>query len=147
VRRDWPDIWGGLILAAVGIGAAFWAGLHYEMGTLRRMGPGLFPVALGLGLGVLGLVIALPAMRRPGEGARFELAPTLCVLAAILIFGLVLQRLGLVGVTFAAVLIATLPAMRKGWLWRVVLALCVTALTVAVFHYGLRMTLPLWPRL
>lgn len=146
MQRDWPDIVGGLILAIVGIGAAVWAGLHYDMGTLRRMGPGFFPAALGVGLAALGLVIALPALYRPSEGARIEAASVFWVTAAILLFGLSLRWLGLLGVTFAAVLVATLPAVRKGWLWRVLLALAITALTFVVFHVGLRMTLPLWPR-
>ncbi|MGY6632151.1 MAG: tripartite tricarboxylate transporter TctB family protein [Alkalilacustris sp.] len=146
MQRDWPDILGGLILAAVGIGAALWAGLHYDMGTLRRMGPGAFPVALGLGLAGLGLVIALPAVLRGGAGVRVELGPLLWVVTAILVFGLGLRWLGLVGVTCLAVLIATLPARRAGWVWRVGLALAITAVTVMVFHLGLRMTLPLWPR-
>lgn len=144
--RDWPDILGGLILAAIGIGAALWAGLHYDMGSLRRMGPGAFPVALGLGLAGLGLIVALPALARPAEGARIEAAPLVGVIAAILLFGLGLRWLGLVGVTFAAVLVATLPAPRPGWRWRGGLALGITALVVLVFHLGLRMTLPLWPR-
>ena len=144
--RDWPDIIGGLVLAAIGVGAAVWAGLHYDLGTLRRMGPGLFPVVLGTAVAGLGLIIALPALRRPGDGARIEAMPVICVLAAILIFGLALRPVGLVGVTVAAVLVATLPAQRTGWLWRIVLALAITALTVLVFHVGLRMTVPLWPR-
>jgi hypothetical protein len=61
--------------------------------------------------------------------------------------GLSLRWLGLVSVTFGTVLLATLPAVRPGWLWRVVLAVAISALTVFVFHVGLRMTLPLWPRL
>lgn len=146
MQRDWPDILGGLILAAVGIGAAVWAGLHYEIGTLRRMGPGFFPVALGLGLVGLGLVIALPALTREQEGTRIEIAPVFWVIAAILFLGLSLRWLGLVGVTFCTVLVATLPAVRQGWLWRLVLAFAISALTVLVFHVGLRMTLPLWPR-
>jgi hypothetical protein len=146
VRRDWPDVWGGLILIAIGIGAAVWAGLHYDLGTLRRMGPGFFPVTLGSALAVFGLVIALPALWRPGAAIRFDTAPLLYVLAAIVVFGLALPRLGLVLTTLACVLIATLPAPRPGWLWRGVLTLAVTALTVAVFHLGLRMSVPLWPR-
>lgn len=146
MQRDWPDILGGLVLAGVGLGAAVWAGLHYEIGTLRRMGPGFFPVALGVGLAGLGLVIALPALARKGEGARIEFAPVFWVIAAILLFGLSLRWLGLVGVTFGMALVATLPAVRHGWRWRVALALGITALTVLVFHVGLRMTLPLWPR-
>ena len=161
MQRDWPDILGGLTLAAIGIGAAIWAGLHHDMGSLRRMGPGAFPVGLGLGLAGLGLIIALPALVRPApgqcdggqsdggqseKGTKIELAPLIGVVAAILLFGLSLRWVGLVGVSFVVVLVATLPAPRPGWLWRVVLAVAITALTVLVFHLGLRMTVPLWPR-
>ncbi len=147
MQRDWPDIFGGLILAALGAGAAGWAATYYDMGTLRRMGPGFFPVVLGGALCLLGLVVALPALRRSAPPVQIEPATALAVLAAIVIFALGLNRLGLAGSTALAVLIASLPAPRKGWRWRVVLALAVTALTVLVFSIGLRMTLPLWPRL
>lgn len=146
MRRDWPDIWGGLILAAIGIGAALWAGLHYDFGTLRRMGPGFFPVSLGVALAIFGVVIAGPALLRQGKPAGFALAPVAAVLAAIIFFGLALRPLGLVAVTFAMVLVASLPAPRAGMLWRVVLAFVITAVTVVVFHLGLRMSVPLWPR-
>ncbi len=147
MQRDWPEVWGGLILAIVGIGAALYAWQNYDMGTLRQMGPGFFPVAIGAALCGFGLVIALPALLRRGDGAPFDGASLLLVLTAVLVFGLALPRLGLVGASFVTVLIATLPAERRGWLWRGVLALSITLVTVLVFHLGLRMTLPLWPRL
>ena len=147
MQRDWPDILGGLLLAVLGAGAALWAAMYYDMGSLRRMGPGFFPVALGAALFLLGLVIALPALGRTAEAPKIEPATALAVLAAIVIFALSLSRVGLAGATAVTVLIATLPAPRKGWIWRIVLALSVTVLTVLVFSVGLRMTLPVWPRL
>lgn len=147
MQRDWPDIFGGVILAAIGAGVTVWAAMHYDMGTLRRMGPGFFPVVLGIVLFGLGLIVALPALAREGVAPKFEIGAAVAVLAAILIFAFGLSRLGLAGATMVTVLVATLPAPRKGWIWRVVLASAVTVLTVVVFSFGLRMTLPLWPRL
>ncbi|TQM92203.1 MAG: tripartite tricarboxylate transporter TctB family protein [Roseinatronobacter sp.] len=147
MQRDWPDIFGGLLLAILGAGAALWAAMYYDMGSLRRMGPGFFPVLLGAALFLLGLVIALPALARSAEPPKIEPATALAVLAAIVIFALSLSRLGLAGATAITVLVASLPAPRKGWVWRIVLALGVTVLTVLVFSVGLRMTLPVWPRL
>ncbi len=147
MQRDWPDICGGVILAALGAAAAGWAAMHYDIGTLRRMGPGFFPLVLGAVLVLLGLVIALPAIARQAEVPKIEPAPVLAVLAAIIIFALGLTTLGLAAATAIAVLTASLPAPRQGWLWRIILAAAVTLLTIVVFSYGLRMTLPLWPRL
>lgn len=147
MQRDWADICGGLALAAIGAGAAGWAAVHYDMGTLRRMGPGAFPVVLGGTLFLLGLFVALPAYARTATAPKFEAEAAMSVLGAILIFALGLPWLGLAGATATAVLVATLAAPRKGWVWRIVLAVAVTALTLLVFNLGLRMTLPVWPRL
>jgi hypothetical protein len=147
MRGDRDDLMGGLALALVGAGALVWSLMHYDLGSLRQMGPGFFPVVLGGALALLGLVVALPALRRPGQAAPFEGLSLLAVMAAILIFGLGLTRLGLVPATAIATLIASLPAPQPGWVWRAGLVVAVTALTVLVFHLGLRMTIPLWPRL
>lgn len=146
MKRDWPDIWGGLAIALLGLGAAGWAWITYDPGTLRRLGPGAFPIGLGLALAGLGLAIALPALKRAGAAVTPEPWAAACVLGAILVFGLGLRPLGLVPATALSVLVSTLPAPRPGWLWRAVLAVLVTGLTVLLFHVGLRMTLPLWPR-
>jgi len=147
VQRDWPDLWGGLALAVVGAAAAGWAVAHYDIGSLRQMGPGFFPTALGVVLVGLGLIVALPAVNRVVPAARFEVGVVVAVLAAIVIFGLGLSPLGLAGATALSVLVATLPAPRRGWRWRVILSLGIAGLVVLVFSLGLQMTLPVWPRL
>ena len=147
MRHDRDDLLGGLALGLVGAAALVWSLLQYDLGSLRQMGPGFFPAVLGGGLAILGLIVALPALRRPGTAAPFEGWSALAVIAAILIFGLGLTRLGLVPATALAVAVASLPAPQSGWIWRLVLVATVTALTVLVFHVGLRMTMPLWPRL
>lgn len=147
MNRDWPDVLGGLALAGIGGLAIGWALLHYDLGTLRQMGPGFFPVVLGALLFGLGLVVALPALVRTGDVPRIDPGSAAAVLGAILVFGFGLRLLGLAAATAACVLIASLAAPHPGWRWRVLLALAVTAITVVVFSLGLRMTLPVWPRL
>lgn len=145
MKRDIPDLLGGVLLAALGLFVALYAVDHYEIGTLRRMGPGFFPALLGGVLVVLGGMIALPALARRGETIRIAWKECLAVLAALLIFAAGLDRVGLVLVTPASVLIATLAAPDRRIGWRIGLALVVTALSVAVFALGLKMTIPLWP--
>ncbi len=147
MRRDWPDICGGLALAALGVCASGWSLAHYDLGTPRQMGPGFFPAILGAALAALGLIVALPAWPRACAPVPVHPQAAVAVLASILVFGFCLSRLGLVGATAAAVLVASLPAPQAGWSWRFVLAASISGLTVHVFSYGLRMTLPLWPRL
>ncbi|SDY58396.1 tripartite tricarboxylate transporter TctB family protein [Citreimonas salinaria] len=146
MRRDWADIFGGFALASIGVAATGWAWVHYDLGSLRQMGPGAFPVALGLMLTAFGLIVAVPGLRRAGAAMSFEPWAALAVLAAILVFGLGLRPLGLVLASFAGVLVASLPAPHRGWAWRLCLAAIVTVLTLLVFRAGLNMSLPLWPR-
>jgi hypothetical protein len=47
--------------------------------------------------------------------------------------------------TWKTVLIASLPAPRRGWRWRLILAAIITVLTWLVFKQGLQMTMPVWP--
>ena len=69
-HRDTRDLVGGLALTVIGLFAAYYAHEHYEIGNLRRMGPGFFPVSLGLTLAVLGVLVALPAWFRQGPVYR-----------------------------------------------------------------------------
>ncbi|SDD71064.1 Tripartite tricarboxylate transporter TctB family protein [Paracoccus isoporae] len=145
MQRDWADIWGGAVLALTGLAVAFWAGTRLEFGTLRAMGPGFFPSVLGAGLALLGTAIALPAWRRGAAPVPVRPGDLAAVIAAILIFGFGMDRLGVMLACFLAVLVASIPAPRSGWGWRLALSGIVTALTVAVFVFGLKMGLPLWP--
>ena len=47
----------------LGLGAIL-QGRNYSIGTLSRMGPGFFPVALGVILALAGVAIAISASRR-----------------------------------------------------------------------------------
>lgn len=145
MRRDWTDLLGGGAMAALGLAVAAYSAAHYEIGTLRRMGPGFLPLGLGVTLAVFGAIIALPAWSRPGEPVAVAWREALCVLAAILIFGLGMTRLGLVPATALAVLVASVPAPQGGWGWRLILAAVVSGLTWAVFSVGLRLSIPVWP--
>lgn len=145
--RDWADVWGGAVLALLGAAVALHAGMRLEFGTLRAMGPGFFPVTLGVLLVVLGAAIAIPGWWRRAEPLAIRWGDAAAVIAAILIFGLGMSRLGVVPACFAAVLVASVPAPHEGWRWRVLLAGAVTLLVYLVFILGLRMGLPVWPRL
>ncbi|MBM3606804.1 MAG: tripartite tricarboxylate transporter TctB family protein [Alphaproteobacteria bacterium] len=146
MRRDLHDLGWGSLLALTGMAVAGYAWSSYDIGSLRRIGPGFFPVTLGVLLAGLGALIAIPAIRRPGQPRPIAWPETVAVVAALLAFGLLLERLGILLTTVATVLIATTVAPRPGIGWRLVLTLAVTALVWLVFVRGLSMSLPVWPR-
>lgn len=143
-HRDAHDIFGGLALAALGLFAFFYA-QSYEFGELNRMGPGYFPVALGVILAALGLLIAIPAFFREGSPIHVEWKTFVLVLVSLVVFALTLKVLGLLLATALSVLIASLADREIRWKGRIFLATGIAAVTYVVFSLGLSMVLPIWP--
>lgn len=147
-KMDFTDIVAGAVLALIGIAASGYSFAHYDLGTLLRMGPGMFPFALGLILAGFGLVISLPAVLRSGTLPRVEWRALLFTVAAVAVFALSVERIGLIP---AAVLMSVLSVLadRRGTLKRMAgLAVVLPILASAIFIYGLGMPLDLvaWGR-
>ena len=143
-HKDTHDIVGGLALTALGVFAAVYA-RQYEFGELNRMGPGYFPVALGVIVAVLGLIIAIPAFFRRGQPIHVEWKTFALVMASLVAFALTLKVLGLVLATVLAVIISSLADNNTRWKGRLIISAGVAAITYVVFIGGLSMVLPVWP--
>jgi len=133
----------------IGLGACL-EGLTYKLGTLTHMGPGFFPVALGVILVVLGMLIAGSAVaRRPtdGEGTPSKTPQWrgwFCIIAGPVLFIILGRYGGMVPATFACVFVSALgdrTATLKGSL---VLAAVVTVFAAVLFYYLLRIPFPLF---
>jgi hypothetical protein len=87
----------------------------YGFGTPRRMGPGFFPLTLGVMLSLLGVVIALAALRSQEKLPKLNLRPYILVPFAILTFALLIPRLGFGPAGVATVMLAGIaePETRK----------------------------------
>lgn len=95
-RRDFVDLTSGLVLVMAGVWMTWHAVTHYSSGTLSRIGPSVFPGALGVILAVLGLVIAVPAWFRGGEMPVVPVRPMIAVLVSILAFALLVDWVGMI---------------------------------------------------
>ncbi len=144
-RQDHRDLLDGLLMAAVGFAAAWYAYEHYELGSPRSMGPGFFPFGLGILLGILGVLIALPALVRPGERLRLAWGPLGSVVGSIVLFALLLKTAGLIVACAASVLVASLADRTITWRGRLVAAAVIAGLCWLVFIVALGMVLPVWP--
>ena len=145
LNRDFRDILSGLLMMLIGLGVSWYANQHYEIGTLNRMGPGFFPVSLGLVLAVIGFFIALPALFRPGSPMKVEVKTLILVIISIAVFAASLRTMGILFATAAAVLVSSSADNELTWKGRFAIAVGVASLVWLVFIYGLNMVLPTWP--
>ena len=142
--RSPKDFWAGLIFVAIGVAFIVLA-QAYRLGTMHRMGPAMFPTMVGALLAGLGVVIALRSLLVDGEPVpRFHARPIGVALAAIVLFGVVLQWLGLIAAVAALVLVGAYAARDVRPLENLALAAAMVLFSVAVFVWLLGLPLPLW---
>ncbi|MBW4090584.1 MAG: tripartite tricarboxylate transporter TctB family protein [Proteobacteria bacterium] len=146
-RINRKDFLGGGLMLLLGLGAAFQAS-HYEFGTLRRMGPGYFPLALGLILALTGLAILLGSLRGAAAVAAARLAPEwrgwICICAGVASFAVIGRWGGLLPATFASVFLAALGDRKNTPVAAGVLAAVMTLVCLVVFWWLLKIELPLF---
>lgn len=141
--RDNKEFWSGVVLVALGGGAALVA-RSYPMGTALRMGAGYFPFILGLLLASFGLVLLAKSIRSPAKIEPGWSPRALIILPLVLAaFGFLLERAGFIPAM--AVLIFGSAAAGRDFRFMEVLALFVvlTALSTLVFIWGLGLPYPL----
>ncbi|HSP24347.1 MAG TPA: tripartite tricarboxylate transporter TctB family protein [Saliniramus sp.] len=135
-RVDLRDIIGGLLLMAIGLFFLMGA-LDMRIGEARRMGPGYFPMVLGIAGMILGALIVIPAFMRSGRLPGVNWRPFFAVMTAILVFALVMPRAGLLPAVFATVVVASFGDPRSRLWQTVLLAAGLAVATWVIFIYGL----------
>ena len=146
--RNEQNFWAGLMFLAFGVGFVVIA-RDYDMGSAQRMGPAYFPTILGSLLSILGLLIAFislgPDKRDDARVQKFHFDALGWVLGSVIAFGLLLRPAGLVVALLALVLISGLGSHDRNFRQLVILAVGLVLLVLAVFIYGLGLTIPVWP--
>jgi hypothetical protein len=146
--KNRQDLLSGLLFMAFGLIFAIGA-LAYPLGTPARMGAGYFPLALGLILTAMGAAVALRAFGGPAEIGRsigtVKLRPLVILLGSILLFGVLLPKIGFIPATF--LLIIGVAFAGDEFRWREVLPLAVGVAVVGwlIFVRGLGMIIPAFP--
>jgi uncharacterized membrane protein len=141
--RSNKDFLAGLIFLLIGA-AAMLVARGYAFGSAMRMGPGYFPTVLGGILCLFGLYVMLRGIRS-GEPVKGEWGwrPLALVTLAIVLFGFVITRAGLVPALLAMFFVAALGGREFRLREVLALSLLMSAFAVAVFVYGLKLPLPL----
>jgi hypothetical protein len=139
------DFYSGILFVAVGAAAVIIA-VNYPMGYAERMGPGYFPRALGTLLMLLGAISVWRSFRLPGPPiGRWKWRPIIVVLGSVIVFGLIVQTVGLALSTILLVFVASAASHEFRWKEAAVVGVLMAILCVGVFIYALGIQLPVWP--
>ncbi len=146
--KSQKDFWAGLMFVAVGLAFAFGA-TAYSFGTSARPGPGYFPFGLGVLLAVLGALAVFEAMTIETDDGEpigaVAWKPLLIIIAAIVVFGVLLPRAGMIISLPLLVIVSALAGDEFHWGEAIANAAILTAGSWLVFIYGLNLTIPMWP--
>lgn len=150
------DLLSGLMFTVVG-GAFAIGSSEYSVGKAARMGPGYFPLVLGVVLAILGVLIALKSIRGiehpDGRIGTLALKPLCCIIGANVLFGLGLAGvaalgippMGLVLAVFMLVFTASLADAQFHWRSSLVLSAILSIGSYVLFVRLLHLPFKLWP--
>lgn len=139
------DLAAGLFLL-VCAGLAWWFGQSLKVGTAFRMGPGFVPQLLWWTLGAFGaLLVALGLLHRGPKLERWRVKPIVLILGAIVVFGLTIERGGLVVASSLAIFLSSLAAPQPRVRQALMLAATLTLFACLLFPIALQLPLRLFP--
>ena len=154
--KSQKDFFSGLMFTAVGVAFA-WGATKYSLGTGARMGPGYFPMMLGVLMAILGAVITFKALVVETEDGdkvgAWAWKPLVFIIAANLLFGLMLGGLpsikfpafGLIAAIYALTLVAALAGEEFKIKEVLVLATVLAIMSYLAFIVLLKLQFQVWP--
>ncbi len=154
--KSQKDFFSGLMFTAVGVAFA-WGATNYNIGTGARMGPGYFPLMLGILLTFLGGAIMFSALVVETEDGEpigsIAWKPLGFIIGANVAFGILLGGLpklgipamGLIAGIYALVFIASLAGDRFKPKEVAILATVLAVFSYFAFIWLLKLQFPVWP--
>jgi len=154
--KSQADFFSGVMFTAVGASFAIGA-TTYNIGDGARMGPGYFPLMLGILLSVLGLLIIFQALvvetADGGKIGKWAWKPLFFVIAANVAFGVLLGGLpsiglpamGLIIAIYALTIIASLAGEHFKLRDVLVLATILAVGSYIAFIWALKLQIQVWP--
>lgn len=154
--KSQKDLFSGLMFTSVGV-AFGWGASTYSIGSGSSMGPGYFPLILGIVLAVLGVAItakALVVTTEDGEAiGKFAWKPLFFIIAANLVFGAAIGGLPLIGLPplglIVGIYLLALVASAGGEEFKLkevaILATVLALISYLAFIVVLKLQFPVWP--
>lgn len=138
------DFWAGAMLIATGL-LAIVVARNYTFGTSVRMGPGYFPTVLGGLLILAGLyIMALSLKRHEKMTTNWSLRALIVLPVSMVLFGLLMEHTGFVPALVVLIFGSALAGKEFKLVEVLLLAIGLTAFSVALFIWGIRLPYPLF---
>ena len=154
--KSQKDFFSGLMFLVVGIAFA-WGATTYNIGEGARMGPGYFPLVLGILLAAMGGFIIFESLVVETEDGEpigaFAWKPLGFIIAANLLFGILLGGLpsiglpamGMIIAIYGLTFVASLAGEEFNWKEVIVLATILAVGSYLAFIMLLKLQFPVWP--
>ena len=154
--KSQKDFFAGLLYMVIGIAFA-WGATTYNIGDGARMGPGYFPLLLGVILAIIGgIVMARALVVETPDGdpiGRWAWKPLAFIIAANFLFGILLGGWPLLGIPamglIIAIVVLTFVAALAGdefkFIEVLILAILLAVGCWAAFVWGLNLQFQVWP--
>lgn len=154
--KSQKDFFAGLMFMVVGIAFAVGA-TNYNIGEGARMGPGYFPLMLGILLSIMGILVAFQSLVVETEdGERIgsiAWKPLGFIIGANVLFGVCLggiaalgiPALGLIVGIYVLTFVAALAGDEFDFKEVIILATALAVLSYGAFVYALKLQFPVWP--
>ena len=154
--KSQKDFFSGLMFMGVGVAFA-WGATTYKVGEGARMGPGYFPLMLGVLMAVLGMAITFKSLVVETVGGdkigKWAWKPLVYIIAANLLFGVLLGGLpsiklpamGLIAGIYALTFVASMA--ETGWKVKntLILATVLAVGSYVAFVMVLKLQFAVWP--
>jgi hypothetical protein len=154
--KSQKDFFSGLMFTIVGVAFAIGA-TEYTVGQAARMGPGYFPMMLGILLSVLGVAVAAKSFSSTAPDGdkigKWAWRPLALVIAANLVFGAQLGGLpsvgfpsfGLIAAIYALVVISSFAGGKPKLVETIVLSTVLAIGSYLAFIKLLNLQFQVWP--
>lgn len=154
--KSQKDFFAGLVYLGVGIAFAVGA-TNYTIGNGARMGPGYFPLLLGIILAIIGAVVSFKALvieTPDGDPiGKWAWRPLILIILANFVFGILLggipslgiPAMGMIAAIYALTIVSAKAGTEFKWSEVLILATILAVGSWVAFVWGLKLQFQVWP--
>ena len=154
--KSQKDFFSGALFIAIGVAFA-WGATTYNVGEAARMGPGYFPLMLGIVMALIGAIVLFTSLVVETEGGdrigKWAWRPLFFIIAANLVFGVLLGGLpsiglpamGLIAAIFALTIISSMADGHFHTRNTLILSAILAVGSYVAFIVLLKLQIQVWP--